>query len=71
MKTSVVISPRVINTINSLPVADRGPISQALSMEFILGQDPVDTLTRHQSIIYAVIRFYVDHDTKRAGCLTD
>ena len=40
-----IISPRVVNTINSLPVADREPISRALSREFILGEDPELTLT--------------------------
>ncbi len=34
-------------------------------MEFILGQNPEDTLTPNQSIIYAVIRFYVTQDTAR------
>lgn len=45
MNSSVIISPRVIDTINSLSSADRTPISNALSMEFILGQNPEDTLT--------------------------
>lgn len=65
MNSSVIISPRVIDTINSLSSADRAPISNALSMEFILGQNPEDTLTPTQSIIYAVIRFYVTQDTAR------
>ena len=65
MKTSFVISPRVINTINSLQPADRTPISNALSMEFILGQNPEDTLTPMQNIIYEIIRFYVTQDSKR------
>lgn len=65
MKTSFVISPRVIDTINSLQPVDRAPISNALSMEFILGQNPEDTLTPMQSIIYAVIRFYVTQDSDR------
>lgn len=54
MKTPFVISPRVIDTINSLQPTDRAPISNALSMEFILGQNPEDTLTPMQNIIYAV-----------------
>lgn len=65
MNSSVIISPCVIDTINSLSSADRTPISNALSMEFILGQNPEDTLTPNQSIIYAVIRFYVTQDTAR------
>ncbi|MDE6061784.1 MAG: hypothetical protein K2G00_03375 [Duncaniella sp.] len=61
MKTPLVISSRVIDTINSLQPLDRTIISNALSMEFILGQ----TLTPMQSIIYAVIRYYVTQDSKR------
>lgn len=65
MKASVIISPRVINTIQSLSDADRGAISNAISMEFILGQDPIDTLTPTQNMIYSIIRFYVNQDTTR------
>lgn len=65
MENSVIISPRVINTINSLQSEDRIPITNALSMEFILGNNPEHTLTPNQQIIYAVIRFYVNHDSKK------
>lgn len=65
MNSSFIISPRVIDTINSLSNDDRAPISNALSREFILGQDPQELLTPTQSIIYAVIRFYVTQDTER------
>lgn len=68
-----IISPRVVNTINSLPVADREPISRALSREFILGEDPEQTLTPVQCMVYAMIRFYVNQDTERglAGVACD
>lgn len=65
MNASIIISPRVIDTINSLQPTDRAPISNAICMEFILGQNPEDTLTPMQNIIYAVIRFYVSQDTER------
>lgn len=65
METSVIISPRVIDTINSLSADDRAPISNALSMEFILGLNPEETLTPSQKIIYAVIRYYVTRDSAR------
>lgn len=65
MKTSLIISNRVIDTINSLKPSDRAPISNALSMEFILGRNPEETLTPMQCIIYAVIRFYVTQDNER------
>lgn len=65
MESSVIITKRVINTINSLSQADRVPISNALSMEFILGQNPEHTLTPMQSVLYSIIRFYVNQDTER------
>ncbi len=65
MESSVIISKRVINTINSLQSADRQPISNALSMEFILGLNPESTLTPMQNVIYSIIRFYVNQDTQR------
>lgn len=65
MATPVFISPRVIDTVTSLPVEDRIPISNALSMEFILGMDPTDTLTPMQGMLYAMIKFYVTQDTER------
>lgn len=59
------ISPRVIDTINSLPLVDRLPITNALSAELILGQDPTESLTPMQNILYAMIRFYITQDTDR------
>lgn len=65
MESSVIITKRVINTINSLPQSDRAPISNALSMEFILGQNPDEILSPTQKLLYSVIRFYVSQDTER------
>lgn len=70
MSTPVYISPRVIDTVTSLPVEDRIPISNALSMEFILGIDPSDTLTPMQGMLYAMIKFYVTQDTERNRAAT-
>jgi hypothetical protein len=70
MSTPVYISPRVIDTVTSLPVEDRIPISNALSMEFILGIDPADTLTPMQGMLYAMIKFYVTQDTERNRAAT-
>ncbi len=66
MRPSVIITQRVINTINSLSASDRDPITRALSMEFILGQNPENILTPMQNVVYAIIRFYVNQDTQRA-----
>ncbi len=65
MATPVYFSPRVIDTVSSLPAQDRIPVSNALSMEFILGIDPTDTLTPMQNIIYNMIKFYVRQDASR------
>lgn len=65
MATPVYFSPRVIDTVSSLPVADRLAIGNALSMEYILGMDPSDTLTPMQNILYSMIKFYIDQDASR------
>lgn len=66
MNSAFVISPRVINTINSLPQGDRETISHALSMELFFGRDPEEGLTPIQCVVYAMIRQYVDQDTRRS-----
>lgn len=77
MATSFIISRRVIDTVNSLPITDRIPISNALSAEFILGMDPSESMTPLQNMLYAMIRFYVVQDTERGaaaqgeGCQTN
>ena len=67
METTFVISPRVINTINSLPVEERLAVTSALAAEFILGvKSTGDTsLTPIQEVIYSMIKMYVRHDTER------
>lgn len=65
MAKPIVISPRVIDTVSSLPEVDRIPISNALSMEFILGIDPTETLTPVQAMLYAMIKFYMTQDNER------
>lgn len=65
MANSFFISVRVIDTVNSLPVSDRLPISNALTTEFLLGGDPNEGLTPIQAMLYAMIRHYVVQDTER------
>ncbi|MDE6555787.1 MAG: hypothetical protein K2K55_02360 [Duncaniella sp.] len=65
MTSSFVITPRVIQTINSMTPDDRSVISQALSMEYILGENPDTILSPMQKVLYAIIRFYVRQDTER------
>lgn len=65
MASPVYFSSRVIDTINSLPLTDRLPVSNALTMEFVLGQDPSDTLSPIQTMVYAMIKYYVKHDASK------
>lgn len=65
MESSFVITPHVINTINSLPMEDRLAITAALAGEMILGADSRTTLTPVQEMIYSMIKSYVKHDTER------
>lgn len=64
MKT-IVITPHVINTINSLPEEERLAIAVAMTGEMILGADASKSLTPTQEIIYAMIKQYVRRDTER------
>lgn len=65
MTTSFTISPRVIDTISSLPIDDRDVITTALARELILGQDVTASLSPMQAIVYAIVRFYVNQDNQR------
>lgn len=70
MNAPIFISPRVINTINSLPQEDRIAVTSALSAEFILGTDTQNgSLNAVQALAYTIIRSYVQHDTKRYSTL--
>lgn len=65
LQTSVIISPRVIKTIQKLPDAERTAISSALAEDIFLGKDPKTYLSPYLSLIYTFIRDYVDRDTRR------
>lgn len=65
METNFVISPRVVNTINSLPAGEREVITTALAYELILGRDASELLSPFQGVVYAIIRSYVKQDTIR------
>lgn len=60
---SILITPHVINTINSLPDEERTAIANTLVAELILGEKPEDSLSPMQEMIYSIIRFYVKQDT--------
>ena len=60
---SIILSERVLNTINSLPVDDRIAIASAVAGELILGASASGELTPLQNLVFAMIRQYVKHDT--------
>lgn len=63
MNQAVYFSPRVISTIQSLPEDERSAISSALASEFLLGIEPAeDALTPFQTLLYTMIRSYVERD---------
>lgn len=63
MIAPVFFSPRVLSTINALPENDRKAIAAAITGEFILGAQTGD-LTPVQTLVMAIIRRYVEHDTR-------
>ena len=65
MNGNIVISQHVINTIQALPESERASITHALACDLILGQDPCENLSPFQSMLYSIIRYYVNRDTQR------
>lgn len=62
METNFIITPRVVNTINSLPAGERELITTALAQELILGRNAMELLSPFQGVVYAIIRSYVKTD---------
>ena len=60
---SILISPRVINTINSLPEDERIAVVSAFVGDMIMGVRVEDSLTPIQTMLYAVIKSYVQRDS--------
>ena len=65
MGTTFIITPHVINTINSLPVEERIAITAALAGVMMLGTDSTSSISQVQEIIFSMIRQYVRRDTER------
>lgn len=64
MNQSIVLSPKVINTIKSLPREEGATLARALADEMLFGA-PTFELTPVQQIALAMIRDYVIRDTRR------
>ncbi len=65
MDRTIVITPNVINTLRSLPYEERMSVASALAGEILLGAGPCDNLEPMESMIYQIIRFYVDQASAR------
>lgn len=61
MNGNIIISKRVIDTINALPFNEKKAITKALACELILGEDAAE-LTPIQSMLYSIIKYYVRKD---------
>ena len=62
MNTSAIFSERVVNVLRGLPVAEQTAITSALTAEFIYGTKADKGLSPLQSILYTMIRSYVERD---------
>lgn len=62
MNGNIIISKRVIDTINALPFNEKKAITKALACELILGEDAAAELTPIQSMLYSIIKYYVRKD---------
>lgn len=56
------VSKRVLDRINTMPENDREIISQALTCEFVRGEDPLTQLPPVIAIAYTFIRFFVKRE---------
>ncbi len=65
MNNPIVITPHVINTINSLPEDERVAVASAFVSEIIMGVNPEESLSPLQKMLYSVIRFYVQQDSAK------
>jgi hypothetical protein len=63
--TSIVLSPSVISTIQSLPQNERVAIAAAIAGEMILGSDVRHDLTPFENMLYTMISDNVERDSAR------
>ena len=61
----ILITPHVINTINSLPEEERIAVASAFISDMIMGVNPENSLSSLQTMLYSIIKFQVQQDTIR------
>lgn len=64
MNKAIVISPHVINTLRALPSEERINIATAIAGEILLGNE-TSHLEPIESMIFSIIRFYIEQDSYR------
>lgn len=65
MNKAIVITPTVINTLRSLPYEERLSVAAALCGEMLLGEGECPELAPEESMIYQILRFYVNQASAR------
>lgn len=65
MNTPIIFSPRVINTLQSLPAEDRKAVTMAVAYDLILGDASGSELSAVQHLAYTLIKEYVNRDTAK------
>lgn len=69
MNQAIVLTPHVINTINSLPEEERVAVASAFVSEMIMGVNPDESLSPLQKMLYSVIKLYVQQDSIKLSAI--
>lgn len=65
MNTAIVFTPHVLNTLRALPYEERLSVASALAGELLLGAGQCSDLAPEESMIYEILRFYVNQASAR------
>ncbi|MFI3239879.1 MAG: hypothetical protein R3Y22_04745 [Bacteroidales bacterium] len=65
MNNSIVLSPKVLSTINALPVSEQKAIFGAFICDNITKTEREITLSPLQEMVYAMISDYIQRDTAK------
>lgn len=65
MNTAIVFTPHVLNTLRALPYEERTSVASALAGELLLGAGQCNDLAPEESMIYEILRFYVNQASAR------
>lgn len=64
-RQAIVITANVINTLRALPYEERLNVASALAGEMLLGAGEATDLTPEQSLVYSILRNYVQQASAR------